>query len=781
MTSNNKMNDTIILTEEIDMTALQTIINNFDSIKHLLEKEPEEHGEESKYDIGTLKGILEKYNRSKCKSLLQKKEWDSITYGFSGKSKEGRMFSKSWSLQSLKKIIRHTLSRDIYYDIDMKNAHPHILSQYCGKNGISCPTLDEYVNDRENVVNSLIKIYPDVSYNEMKTLILTIINGGGSGEISCMNEWLLKFNYEMKNVRDEVCKKNPKLVKRARNRREENIEGAATNYLLCIIENEILQSIRLYCITNHIKIGVLVFDGIMIYKKRDFDELGPYVVDEVCKNASEWVKLKTGWDTILVEKPMNDGLDLTGYTAEGDSDDIIYNDEYVLSAEDLENYVWTDFYMETRSPRSSRSDLYNFFKTRFPYVCNKLNIGEGLYVKKETIENRMNLVKAKWGELFYYFDKGSISVIRQKDLVESTGIDTYSELCYKPKNDIKNHQFNTWTKLKGDNNLNNTVDINPLLDFMKKIICNNDNELYKYLITWLRTICKTPWNKTQTVLLFYSSQGTGKGSFVNWLIKWLFGTYNSTYASVNTITQKHNKTLSNKIFIGVDELPTLEKQFHNLFDTLKGLITEPYITIEPKGLETYMIDNLCNFIFMTNNKNSIKIEKSDRRYVVFEISESKVGDFDYWDIMHKEVFTEDMGNSFFKYLTEMNDDNEMIVNLRVIPKTKIREEMKNMSLSNMELFIKDIRERSGLEGLEFVLYDAKTFKNDWGIMEREKTDLCNDVKYKGGENFIIQKKDLFKVYEMWCINNGERASKMKYFNNYLEEVRMTDGVRCYTI
>lgn len=779
MSSNNKMDEVITLSEQIDTDALLKIISNFDELKHHFEKEPDEHGEESKYDMDTLKGILLKYYKSK------KKNGNNINYGFVGKIKDGRMFSKgSCSLQSLKKIIRHTLARDIYYDIDMKNAHPCILSQYCKKNEIECPMLDEYINDRDNTIYSLLKIYENITYDEMKKFILTIINGGGGLEKNNMNDWLLKFHYEMKEVREKVCKKNPHLVKRARNRKEFNIDGAATNYLLCIIENEILQSIREYCKSVDIEIGALVFDGLMIYKEH---KKGEYNIEEVCQKASEWVGLKTGWYIELVEKPMDKGLDLSEYSID---EEIKYDDKYVLSAEEQDKYVWTDFYMETREPRESKSDLYNFFKTRFPYVCNKLNIGEGLYVKKETIDNRINLVKARWGELFYYKTiDGAISHIKQKDLVEGTKIPTYSELCYKPKNDILNHQFNTWNKLKADVDSIIETDITPLLNFMKEIICNNNDELYKYLITWLRQICKTPWIKTQSVLLFYSDQGTGKGSFVNWLIKCLFGTHNSTYASVNTITQKHNKTLSNKIFIGVDELPTLEKQFHNLFDILKGLITEPYLTIEPKGLETYMIDNLCNFIFMTNNKNAIKIEKGDRRYVVFSISESKIGDFKYWDYMHKEVFTQDMADNFFKYLININDDNDIIVNLREIPNTKLRDEMKAMSMSNIECFIKDVRERNGLEGIDFILYNAKLIKDYYGNECYEKTDICNHDDYKNGEEIIMRKKDLYRAYEIWCSNNGEKASKMKYFNNHLEEVRKSvysekgteTGIRCFKI
>lgn len=761
----NKMDASVSLNEQVDMIALEIIITNFDILKSHFEKEDSK----DKYDIETLKGILTKYFKSKKKST-------TIQYGFVGKIKDGRMFSRSCSLQSLSKVIRHTIARDIYYDIDMKNAHPSILSQYCKKNEIDCPLLDEYVNNRDGVINSLTQTYPDVSFNDMKKLLLTIINGGGKYEVENMNDWILKFYYEMKNVREQVCKKNPLLVKRARNRKADNIEGAATNYLLCIIENDILQSIVKYCDAVGISVGALVFDGLMVYKSSlKFD----WSLETFIKEAQEWVKEKTEWDIILVEKPMNDGLDLSDYSVEKENT-IEYDDRYVLTPEEQENYIWTDFYMETRKPFETENDLLNFFKTRFPYVCNKLNIGEGLYVKKETTENRVNLVKSRWGETYSFREGNKVINVSQKELVEITEIPTYSELCYRPKNDTLKHQFNLWNKLKADKNVYVETDITPLLSFLKEIICNNDDALYKYIITWLRQICKTPWIKTQSVLLFYSDQGTGKGSFVNWLIRYLFGTHNSTYASVNTITQKHNKTLCNKIFVGVDELPTLEKQFHNLFDTIKGLITEPYLTIEPKGLETYMIDNLCNFIFMTNNKNAIKIEKTDRRYVVFNISNVRIGDFKYWDYAHKEIFTEDMADSFYEYLINIDDSDDLIVNLREIPNTKLREEMKNISMSNIEMFIKDVRERTGLEGLKFVLYGAEIKEDYYGNKVPEKTDICSHDDYKEGQEILIKKKDLYDVYREWCDINGEKASKMKYFNNHLEEVRKSDS-RCFKI
>jgi hypothetical protein len=115
-----------IYSEKIDEDALSKLISHFDDLKHHFEKSNEEKGEKRKYDMDTLKSILIKYQKSKRKS-------NDIKYGFSGKLKEGRMFSKGCSLQSLGKIIRHTIAGDLYHDVDMKNAHPCILSQYCKK------------------------------------------------------------------------------------------------------------------------------------------------------------------------------------------------------------------------------------------------------------------------------------------------------------------------------------------------------------------------------------------------------------------------------------------------------------------------------------------------------------------------------------------------------------------------------------------------------------------------------------------------------------------------
>ena len=84
----------------------------------------------------------------KCKGEMKK------VYKYSESSKNGRLFGVS-SIQNLDAIIRGFLFGGETTDIDMKNAHPHILEWICRTRDIRCPNLTEYVNNRDGIIPKL--------------------------------------------------------------------------------------------------------------------------------------------------------------------------------------------------------------------------------------------------------------------------------------------------------------------------------------------------------------------------------------------------------------------------------------------------------------------------------------------------------------------------------------------------------------------------------------------------------------------------------------------------
>jgi hypothetical protein len=51
----------------------------------------------------------------------------------------------------------------------------------------------------------------------------------------------------------------------------------------------------------------------------------------------------------------------------------------------------------------------------------------------------------------------------------------------------------------------------------------------------------------------------------------------------------------------------------------------------------YVAPSVENYILVSNHKNSVRIENSDRRFFVLDVSEEKVKDFKYFESVAKDA------------------------------------------------------------------------------------------------------------------------------------------------
>ena len=82
------------------------------------------------------------------------------------------------SLQCLPRKVRHTISGEFYWDIDMVNAHPIILEHFCEKHKIPHQHLFKLNSNREEKLQEAVKEFSGISTrDEAKVLFLSMING----------------------------------------------------------------------------------------------------------------------------------------------------------------------------------------------------------------------------------------------------------------------------------------------------------------------------------------------------------------------------------------------------------------------------------------------------------------------------------------------------------------------------------------------------------------------------------------------------------------------------
>ena len=129
------------------------------------------------HSIQDCKGSFDIKWQETLKTILQKKKpKQSVTYKQIDK---GRFFGQG--LQSFPRQVRKYLCNNMYYDIDMVNAHPSIVYNEMKKYNIKIPKfLLEYMSDRQSVINRykltdklfVIKLLNTENFNDKRKDIL---------------------------------------------------------------------------------------------------------------------------------------------------------------------------------------------------------------------------------------------------------------------------------------------------------------------------------------------------------------------------------------------------------------------------------------------------------------------------------------------------------------------------------------------------------------------------------------------------------------------------------
>jgi len=382
------------LEEAVDMIALRKIRDNFTEVYKrstsfkVLDTTTYEFKEADEKTAFTI--INELYN-SKLKS-------NTVQYHFLRRLKSGRRFAKN-CLQGIARSIRHTIAKNIYHDVDMKNAHPTFCNQLCKHLNFTHRILNKYVNNRdecitawigsevedwkiEDIPNSKKKKFTKINRklknkDEAKQYFLSLLNGG-KGKTN--NEELNEFKQthaafmesffkhpEFKRFRERAIKK----YKDVKEGEYENRKGTCLNYYLCEIENLALTHIEKYLEENNIKYGTLCFDGLMIYKE-DIKDL-----HELLKNLEKVLNEKMGFPIVLTCKEMNEDIDISDLKVKEDvkttdEDYALYlleqlKDDILYDSSSKELWFWNEEEALWREQKTKNLRTY-ITKILIPYV-----------------------------------------------------------------------------------------------------------------------------------------------------------------------------------------------------------------------------------------------------------------------------------------------------------------------------------------------------------------------------------------------------------------------------
>jgi hypothetical protein len=347
------MSFTFVSNESINTHALDIIIANYNDLPLSDEQKKPIKIQDKEFPLLPL---LKKMRKSVSPAgLIQTTYFYSQTHC---PSCPGRQFVRGGvSLQGCKKWIRHTLAQG-YHDYDVVNCHPTIFVQYCDKKGWDTTPFKQYLDKRDECLKDLMDAN-NLNRDDAKEVILSILNGGTKAYNNLESKplWLKVYKMAVEDIQKKMMEdpENVEVVKNVKEHKKKNIPGKVMNHILCNVENTCLMEAIDYL---GIRDPVLCFDGFM--SKTEIDQA---TLDDM----AEHVYSKTGYKFKWLEKPMTEGLDLTGFSHENQPEEDEKMTDLKVYKELIEKFG--DYI------KKDRDEVYFFDKRTGMWSCGKNGFG----------------------------------------------------------------------------------------------------------------------------------------------------------------------------------------------------------------------------------------------------------------------------------------------------------------------------------------------------------------------------------------------------------------------
>ena len=591
-------------------------------------------------------------------------------------------------------------------DIDMKNAHPVILLYLCKTllPNVTCTNLEYYCNHRDEILLTHINLDRDAA----KKLYLKSLYKDKTDK-NIKNPFFRKFDNEIKKIQTAVAAlpEFKHICDTVPSDKGYNEEGSQLSRIVTVYEDKILGVALEVLKGRQIDIAALMFDGCMVYG--DYYK-NPELLDQIevaCESAFDGLNIK--WDykghctniTIpegWMSKSLVNAVKETTFADATNNSTVVFKR---LSAE----------FEQTHAKIRNRSLFVKETPTK-TLLFTKAN----LITSYEHMECGVNL-------------QGVPQIFIKKWLSYNDKIRSFDDMgIYPNMSKCPTNMYNLWRPFAMESYTEPYEPNYKALQFYLnhiKVLCGNDQTVADYIVAWISQMIQYPEVKT-IMPTFIAGEGTGKSTLIISLSKMMGASkiFETTSPS-RDVWGDFNGVMCDSFLVHLAEIS--KKECMESRGKIKGLITDPTLIINNKGLGQYPIDSYHRFIATTNNEDSIPTEKGDRRNLVIRCSDEKKGDTEYFNTMYKYLDDNDVIRTlydYFKSIPNMDKFHEI-----PLPKTEYQEDMKASNRSPIEMWLEDFtREHGSKEVVTLESKDVFSSFKSW-VSSHNMSYEVNSIKF----------------------------------------------------
>ena len=219
-----------------------------------------------------------------------------------------------------------------------------------------------------------------------------------------------------------------------------------------------------------------------------------------------------------------------------------------------------------------------------------------------------------------------------------------------------------------------------------KVICDGNKTLLAYVVSWMARAVQEPGTQGEVAIVLRGGRGTGKGTFVNWFGK-IFGQHYMYITNAKHLVGNFNAHLRDAVVVFADEAFFAGDRSHA--SVLKGLITDPFITIEGKHKNAVTARNVTHLLMASNDDWIVPAGQNERRFCVIDVSPCRQQNHAYFGPLNQQM--ENGGLEAMLYDLQQLDLTSF--NVRAVPTTEALIDQKLRSLSGPDAWLYDCLQR----------------------------------------------------------------------------------------
>lgn len=396
----------------------------------------------------------------------------------------------------------------------------------------------------------------------------------------------------------------------------------------------------------------------------------------------------------------------------------------------------------------------NFEKTHFKvmYPPSYIRLGDTIQTLNDGQLDMM------YRNLFYMMKtkEEDIKNVFHRTWITDETIRTYERIVFKPKQIVPPTDFNIFTgfscpAIEGDCSVMNEL---------MWMLSGENQEVFEYIESYFAHMIQKPYEKPGVAIIFMSSrQGAGKDTPLDFIGSILGREYFfNTEDAENQVFGRFTEHLQRTLFLKMEEVEfETNKKNESAFLSLITATTRSY---EGKGQKPIVLDDYKRMIGTTNKSVPVNIPQSDRRFVLVNSSEKRVGDTAFWDNVFRELAKPETKHAYHYHLLNKDISN---FNIRIRPTTDFYKEVKQTLRPYHASYFQSVLEMNS--EAESLSWNARDLFNEMNAKTKfpvSETKFGRDMKTYG-DVFTKQRLTAGNRYNVDCVALRTFIEKMGWW------------------